>query len=470
MRVCLVTREFAPFWGAGIGTYAAGMARAWADAGHEVHVLTAAHLGLEANAPRACPGAHFHVLAPLPAKEAAECRYAFQQYALQVFRSFDDLHERHLFEYVEFPDYWAEGYFVLRAKRLGGRYGGLVMGVRLHTPSRLCRELNQSPSLTDEQATLEHMEEESIRWADLALSPSRALLEWVEAGVGLDGDLERGVAAYPFNTAAFARAAGGPVRQPVGPATGARPDPRNPPRVLYFGRLERRKGVETLVDAGRRLVGQAMPIQLQFIGGDTDSGPGGTSMLKHLKSMLHNYRPEHFVFEPPRAREALGEAVRAATVVCLPSLWENFPNACLEAMALGACVVASDAGGMAEIIEDGVHGVLFHGGNATSLTATLRRVLADAELRASCGNSAPARVARLCDPADVLKTTFRAVRKCQGLPRTTPRVDVKRAAMLAAGLNVPYVRARGEHPAGPIMRIVRRLLIGRDADRPHPGA
>ncbi|MCC6661744.1 MAG: glycosyltransferase family 4 protein [Phycisphaerales bacterium] len=462
MRVCLVTREFSPFWGAGIGTYAAAMARAWAEGGgHEVHVLTAPHKGLETNAPRLYPGVTFHTLRPIAASEAAQCRYPFHQFALQVFRTFDALHEEHLFEYVEFPDYWGEGYFVLRAKRLGGRYGGLVMGVRLHTPSRLCRELNQSPALNDAQATLEHMEEESIRWADLALSPSRALLDWTEANVGLDKDMERGVVVYPFDAQGFARAAGGMVAQPVGPGPGERAA-RNPPVVLYFGRLERRKGVETLIDAGRRLVGQATPVQLRLIGGDTDSGPGAVSMQKHLKSMLHNLRPEHFVFEPPRAREALGDAVRRASVVCLPSLWENFPNACLEAMALGACVVASDTGGMSEIVEDGVSGVLFHGGNATNLAATLRRVLADPDLRARCGRSAPGRVARLCNPEEVLKATFRAIRKCQGLPRTTPKVDVKKAAKLSRGLHIPFIRARGGRDAGPIARAIRRLLIGRE--------
>src|ERR1043165_585549 len=117
MRVCLVTREFSPFWGAGIGTYAAAMARAWVSGGgHEVHVLTAPHKGLETNAPRLYPGVTFHTLGPIAASEAAQCKYPFHQYALQVFRTFDALHEKHLFEYVEFPDYWGEGYFVLRAK------------------------------------------------------------------------------------------------------------------------------------------------------------------------------------------------------------------------------------------------------------------------------------------------------------------------------------------------------------------
>ena len=46
MRICLVSRELEPFFGAGIGVYAAAAARAWAAGGHEVHVVTAGHGGV----------------------------------------------------------------------------------------------------------------------------------------------------------------------------------------------------------------------------------------------------------------------------------------------------------------------------------------------------------------------------------------------------------------------------------------
>ena len=51
LRVCLVSRELSPFWGGGIGVYARNMAAAWAECGHEVHLLCPAHPGLTAGSP-----------------------------------------------------------------------------------------------------------------------------------------------------------------------------------------------------------------------------------------------------------------------------------------------------------------------------------------------------------------------------------------------------------------------------------
>lgn len=458
MRVCLVSREFAPFWGAGIGTYAASIARALAGAGHEVHVLSADHRNLSATGPRLFPGVRFHPRrAELAPAEAGACAWGFQRHALEVFRCLESLHERFRFEYVEFPDYWAEGYFALKAKRRLGRFQGVTLGVRLHTPSARCRELNQWPALTDEQATLEHMEAEAIADADLLLSPSRSLLDWIDARLPPRRDQPSAVVPYPFDVKGYATAAGG-MRRP--PPSFEDPGERGRPKeVLYFGRLERRKGVELLVDAFRRLTDSALNVRLRLIGADTDSGPGGTSMIAHLTSRLHNYRPESFRFYPPVSREELGGPIRRADVVCFPSLWENFPNACLEAMSLRACVVASDAGGMSEIIEDGASGVLFQGGNATNLTATLRRVLGDAALRSACSAGAPARVARMCDPSKVVSATLSAVETARSGPRVADRFDPgPRPGAAAGGLVLPVPRVRAADVQGRPGLITRALI------------
>jgi glycosyltransferase involved in cell wall biosynthesis len=459
MRICLVSREFAPFWGAGIGTYAAAMARAYAAGGHEVHVLAPPHRGLETTGPRLFPGVKFHLCQnTLGPGELKACTWPFQRHALEVFRTLEALHDRYQFHYIEFPDYWGEGYFALRSKRRLGKFQGVALGVRLHTPSVLCRELNQSP-LTDEEATLEHMEAESITDADLLLSPSNALLDWLNAHAEPRKDQPAAVVPYPFDVKEFATLAGG-MRKP--PQAFDDPAERDRPReILYFGRIERRKGVETLVDALKRLLDSAINVRCRFIGADTDSGPadggepGPGSMLAHLRRRLHNYRSDCFSFESPLAREELGEPIRHAHVVCVPSLWENFPNACLEAMSLRACVLASDAGGMAEIVEDGVSGVLFQGGNATNLTATLRRVLFDPELRATCAANAPKRVARLCDPSKVLAATLAAIETARAGPRVADRFDPGPAKKgTPPTVTVPHIRAADAAKSGLMSRAV----------------
>src|SRR5688572_21346668 len=132
MRICLVTREFAPFWGAGIGTYAANMARAWREAGHEVHVVCPPHEGVLSRGPELYPGVRFHTVQPaLSAEDEAGCRYEFERYGMRVLRRLEGLHGQNPFDLIEFPDYWAEGHAAIRARREDGALPGAKLVVRL---------------------------------------------------------------------------------------------------------------------------------------------------------------------------------------------------------------------------------------------------------------------------------------------------------------------------------------------------
>jgi glycosyltransferase involved in cell wall biosynthesis len=116
-----------------------------------------------------------------------------------------------------------------------------------------------------------------------------------------------------------------------------------------------------------------------------------------------------FTFSPRAGRGELGGLFRQACVVCVPSVWENFPFACSEAMACGACVVGSDSGGMREIIEDGVSGLLFRGGDSEDLARVLARAMDDAGLRAKIASSAPGRIEAICEPAKIVRQVEEAV-------------------------------------------------------------
>jgi len=172
--------------------------------------------------------------------------------------------------------------------------------------------------------------------------------------------------------------------------------------VLYYGRLERRKGVELLVEAGTRLLDDGVDVRFVLIGGDTLTGPFGSPMAEHLRRLIGPTWRDRFTFERARPRADLGRAIRSATVCCFPSIWENFPFTCIESMMMGACVVASDAGGMGEMIRDGSSGLLFRSGCVESLERALRRAIRDGALRRRVRAGAPDRIRSLCDPGRIV--------------------------------------------------------------------
>lgn len=394
MRLCLVTREFAPFRGWGAGTYASLAAQALAQAGHEVHVLTDDARCVR-EGPQLRSDVRFHLidLSTFPMNLRA---YASElmRYSLGARHALESLHAAHPFDYIEFPDFLGEAYCTLRARRTMGTLAGAVIGVRTHMTIRHIRAINRDDWIEEERATCEHMEAWSLAHADILLAPCEAIARRIRERV-----------ATPLRV----------VHLPI-PLEAQRAElgvqPRSEsaqPTIVFAGRYEWRKGPHVLLEAAQHLLRQGVDLRVRFIGEDTDTAPLRTSMRDWLTRRIDPAFADRFTFEPRASRPQLGALYASATVVCVPSVWENFPFACTEAMACGACVVGSDAGGMAEIIENDVSGLLFKGEHALDLADVLRRALHDAPLRARLATAAPQRIAAICDPARIARETADAV-------------------------------------------------------------
>jgi glycosyltransferase involved in cell wall biosynthesis len=141
-----------------------------------------------------------------------------------------------------------------------------------------------------------------------------------------------------------------------------------PPTVLYAGRLSREKGIEELVAA-------AAGMQL-VVAGD---GP------------LRGRVPGALGFVPHDELERLYG--RAAVVAC-PSRREGFGVACLEAMAHARPVVATDVGGLRDLVVDGETGLVVPPRDPKLLREALERLLADRELRHRLGAAGRERARR----------------------------------------------------------------------------
>lgn len=138
-------------------------------------------------------------------------------------------------------------------------------------------------------------------------------------------------------------------------------------RVGYVGQIAAHKGVHVLVRAVRQL--PELPIALDIYG-DLDAQPEYAQSLRQLAAGDARIR-----LRGTFPRGEISAVMQNLDVVVVPSTWyENSPNAMLEAFAHRTPVIASDLGGMAELVQDGVNGWLFAAGDAQQLAGILRRL------------------------------------------------------------------------------------------------
>jgi glycosyltransferase involved in cell wall biosynthesis len=106
------------------------------------------------------------------------------------------------------------------------------------------------------------------------------------------------------------------------------------------------------------------------------------------------------------AWQQLGELYRRASIFIMPSYYETFGISIVEAMAFGLPVVATNVGGIPEVIEDGVTGLLVPPGDSQALAETTLRLLRDPGLRECMGRAGRERVMAEFTVERVMKQTL----------------------------------------------------------------
>ncbi len=157
--------------------------------------------------------------------------------------------------------------------------------------------------------------------------------------------------------------------------------------ILYVGRIEPLKGVDTLLRAIAEMahsgVQQQYPHDLIIIGGEPDADPGSMSAeMARLQALANELGIEELVlFMGKREQDLLPYYYSAAEVLVMPSHYESFGMVALEAMACGTPVVASQVGGLAFLVQDGITGYVIPDGDAHLLSQRLTALLSQPELR-----------------------------------------------------------------------------------------
>lgn len=149
--------------------------------------------------------------------------------------------------------------------------------------------------------------------------------------------------------------------------------------IICIGRLDRLKGVDSLLQALRRLSDEQIPAHLDILGDGPERG--------RLEQQAQQLGISHLVCFHGEVH-GVAPYLQRASLFVLPSLSEGMPNVVLEAMACGLPAVVTRVGGTTEMIHDGVNGVLVEPGNPEQLCAAMKNILLDEEIQRKLGEEA----------------------------------------------------------------------------------
>lgn len=336
MHICFVTREYPPEtgWG-GVAAYAHDAAHGLAAAGHRVSVVSLAK-GAEAVRDDG-PIAVHRVRAAL---DLGETRLVWRTYvrlgtiwpgfSWAAARRVRSIHRQSPIDVVETPG-TIDGLFLGRGR------DGLHHVCRIHGPNAVFDQVTGArPDW--QRRILYRLEARAVLNADAWTLPSRNMLELAAALFRIDATRAH-VIENPIDTASYV--------------------PREAPsnrEVLVVGRLERRKGFALLADVVPTVLRACPEASFRFIGQDHGDGQG-RSWAALIQGRLSSDERARVHFER-LSRDEIRSRYQSTCVYLCASLWENGPYSILEAMAAGLPVVATNVGGIPEMISNGDSGLL----------------------------------------------------------------------------------------------------------------
>jgi len=149
--------------------------------------------------------------------------------------------------------------------------------------------------------------------------------------------------------------------------------------ILYAGRLDQKKGLFELVQSARDICATYENVFFKIAG----SGP----FLNNLLNYVHkNGLSDRVLFYGHVDRNTLRSLYQNSSIFLLPSYYEGLPNVILEAMSCGLPIVATDVGGISEVVHQGDNGFLIQPQDHIQISNSLKTVINDKSLRMKMGN------------------------------------------------------------------------------------
>jgi glycosyltransferase involved in cell wall biosynthesis len=379
MKIAYVCREYGHITGGGIGTYIVNVVQEMSQRGHEIFLVT--DCVSETNRHLVPPGVRVISVAPAAPPRIGNFFTGNHEYSYRVLDALEGFSEETPLDVIEFAEYGGEGFAAIRAKRLMNRFARTALVVKCHTPTSLLFEINEDRRLFVETLCDITMEDYCIRNADLVTSPSRSLADYFSGRVG-----RKDIRVCPY-----------PLRLPVSP----RPrsfSAEQIRRVRFVGSIQVRKGVDVFIEAAKIVLEKHPDFLFELWGKVRNATYFGKDYRSILERSIPDALRDRIVFRGDIPYDKINDLFLDSCIVVFPSRWENWANVCLEAISQGCVVFASRLGGMAEMIDDGIHGILIDP-RAPAELADRILMLADAPRRLeTISKAAMERSKAICDP------------------------------------------------------------------------
>lgn len=367
--------------GSGIGQYIVHMSAALRGAGHFTVVVTSVGDGL-------------------PARETLNGGVVYRAYDMREIGSprvrdlVLEVASRHSVDLIEAVDHLGESALLLAAARrppvmVKAHYNDVLPALRDAQAVYPWQKLTIRMACWRARRRIAR-ERLSLQRADLLTAPSRRLLQEIQAA-GLVHARQVGVLPNPIPALAHWSQNEAPV-----------------PTLLLVGRTDIGKGIEFLPGILRSLVRGIPEIRLEIAGADSQARWVGSLrewLIQRLGPLISNV-----TFLGHLGPSDLDEAYRRAWVVIVPSRWDTFPTAVLEAMVRGKAIVASPNGGMPEMLEGTGCGVADP--SRPEFPEAVRALLMDPEFRARSGEAAQSRAHHEYSPEVVARRYVNFVDSC----------------------------------------------------------
>jgi len=400
LKYWLLTTEYPPFFGGGIGTYSAITAGMLADKGHEVSVFindaSVTDVKIE------------HQNGPVRVIRFNPSRTASSSFLGHVTNlSYEFAHVVKYFvekegapDVIESQEYLGIAYYLLQYKYLLYKWcENIPVIVTMHSPSSLYMEYNHVPIYKYPNYWICEMERFCLQAADLLVSPTVFMLAELKKRFQLNNP-NVVIIPNPFSAKQFLG----------GRAISANHDGQ----IVFYGKLTFQKGAAHLLKYFKDLWDDGFQRPLFLLGGqDIVYHPEGKNMGDLIKKKYKKYIDQGLLKLEGRIKPSeIHDRLLKAQVVIIPSANDNLPYTVFEMMALGKILLISKQGGQSEVIENNKEGFVFDHETPESFALQLKKILAlSSDERYSTSENAIRKVTTNYNPDVIYERKYKEIQR-----------------------------------------------------------